>query len=309
MSTSNAEALRDKRAESLARRPTLAVAGEAGAQERKYEGRRKHAAAAVIAIDRIIPDADQPRQEFPAEEHGQLVASMKSVGQITPIQVRWSEGAGHYVVIAGERRWRAAREAGLEHLNCVVVDGELTPDKLVEVQLMENACRADLKPVEQGRAYRKLMEARGLTQRDLADMLRISHASIAQTVALLDLAPAIQESVDAGEIGATAAYEIAKVADPDAQARLADDVKAGRLKRDELRERVASGRPKAAAKGGGAGKGRGPKLPTARTVRLDSGHKVTVEHRKGVDPTGLAGALRAALAKVEAEIAGDQAAA
>jgi ParB family chromosome partitioning protein len=294
-----AEAMQEKRAESLSRRPSPVVAGQVGSQEKKFDGRRKHAAACEIAVDRIIPDPHQPRQEFDPEALAQLAASMKSVGQITPIQVRWSDDEGSYVIIAGERRWRAARIAGVDSLKCVAIEGELTPDQLVEMQLMENACRKDLTFAEQGRAFKILMEARRLTQRELAEMLRIDQANIAHAVALLSLPEEIMAAVEARQIVPSTAYEISKAADPETQLEIARDVMENGSSRATVRERVARARPE---------KGRGGKVRskpvTSRVFKSENGYRVEVERKKGIEPAGLVEALAQALEQAKAELPG-----
>jgi ParB family transcriptional regulator, chromosome partitioning protein len=296
----HAEVMQEKRAESLSRRPVLAVAA-VGSQERKYEGRRKHAAACEIAVDRIIADPNQPRQEFEPEALAQLATSMKSVGQITPIQVRWSDADECYVIIAGERRWRAAKDAGLPLLKCVAIEGEMTPDKLVEMQLMENACRKDLTFAEQGRAFKTLMETRHLTQRDLAEMLRIDQANIAHAVALLTLPDEIMAAVEAKKIVPSTAYEISKAADPEVQLEIARDVVENGSSRAVVRDRVAKAKPK---KPGGI-KATGKAKPvTLRSFKTPMGIRITAERGKGMDPLALVEALRDAANQAEAELSG-----
>src|SRR4051812_28313956 len=129
------------------------------------EGLARDKSAARISVDRITADPDQPRRDFDPEELERLAESMRTRGQLQPIRVRWDEGQGRYVVIMGERRWRAARMAGLAELACVVQEGELDPDDRLAVQLVENALRSDLKPIEQAHAYRALMEAKGWSTR------------------------------------------------------------------------------------------------------------------------------------------------
>ena len=125
------------------------------------------------------------------------------------------------MVVIGERRWRAARLAGLESIACVVVAGEPTPEELLEDQLVENCVREDLKPVEQAEAYRALMVSRSLTQVQLAERLHIGQGTVAKAWRVLALPGPIQASVDAGEIGPDAAYQLTRIADPDEQAKLA----------------------------------------------------------------------------------------
>ena len=106
---------------------------------RRSEGWKRLEAAAVIRLDRIVADPNQPRMEFDPESLARLATSLRERGQLQPIRVRWDDTASRYVVVVGERRWRAAQLAGLESLACVVVAGEPTAEDLLEDQLVENA--------------------------------------------------------------------------------------------------------------------------------------------------------------------------
>jgi ParB family chromosome partitioning protein len=201
--------------------------------------------------------------------------------------------------------------AGLDALDCIVVEGDMSPDELLEDQLVENAIREDLKPVEQARSYRALMEARGMTHRDLAERLNIAHTTVTRALGLLDLPEVVQAQVDDQKLSPSTAYVIAaNLDDPEEQVEVAARVVSEGLSRGEATEvirQVAERKPKAAttkAKGRGAR----PKLPTTRTIKAEGGLKVTVEGRKGFDPVALEAALRDALAKVIAENAQGEAA-
>ncbi|HMB04050.1 MAG TPA: ParB/RepB/Spo0J family partition protein [Isosphaeraceae bacterium] len=272
-----------------------------------FDGRKQLREACVIRLDRIIPDPDQPRKEFDPEALARLAESLRTRGQLQPIRVRWEQGMGVYVVVVGERRWRAARLAGMETVSCVVVGGAPTAAEVLEDQLVENALREDLKPVEQARAFRTLMDGLGLTQQQLAAKLQISQTTVSQSLSLLDLAAPVQASVESGELAPSAAYQIAKVTDPRAQHDLAERVVNEGLNRSEATEavRCAMGRP-AKAKGGGASKA---KKITARTLRTAPGPRVTVEFGRGLDDALIVAALRDALGQAEARLdAGGQAA-
>jgi ParB family chromosome partitioning protein len=307
-----AEAMRDKRAESLGRTPrAFDPAGSPGSDERKFDGRRKHTNAYRIALDKIERDENQPRTEFDAEALERLASSMKARGQLQPCRVRWEEGKGAYVIVVGERRWRAARMAGLESLDCIVVEGDMTPDDLLEDQLVENAIREDLKPVEQARSFRALMDARGLTHRDLALRLNIAHTTVTRALGLLDLPEVVQAQVDAEVIKPTTAYAIAAgLDDPEEQIAVAARVVAEGLNREETVEvvRQASERKPARA-GGPKSKGRGATvakakpLPTERKLGIGK-FKVTVSiaGKKGFDEATLAEVLKEALEQVTAKI-------
>jgi ParB family chromosome partitioning protein len=212
--------------------------GNPSSLSRRSQGYRRLESAAVIALDRIVADPNQPRTEFDPESMERLAASLRERGQLQPIRVRWDDAADRYVVVVGERRWRAARRAGLESLACVVVTGEPAAEDILEDQLVENALRDDLKPVEQARAYQSLMKSRNLSTRELAQRLRIAAGSVTKALALLNLPAEIQEDVDAGKIAAGTAYELSKVEDAGQLVTLAEEAKAGRLKRDDLTGRT-----------------------------------------------------------------------
>ena len=288
----NDEAKRNRLASMTDNRPEGLVTGPA--QPSQYQGRTQLREACSIRVDRIVPDPNQPRTEFDQEALDRLAASLRERGQLQPIRVRWDELSGLYVVVIGERRWRAARLAGIESLTCVVIAGEPTADELLEDQLVENALREDLKPVEQAKAYRALMVSRGLTQVQLAERLHIGQGTVAKALALLALPGPIQASVDAGAIGPDAAYQLTKVEDPAEQAELARGAAAGWLKRDELKERTRTPR-----KSRGGGKVR---KVTSRVFRTSAGPRITVEHKRGLDGAMALAALREAVRALEVEL-------
>jgi len=278
------------RVESMTRSaPTLP---HTGGSSREYEGRTRDAAAATIRLDRIIPDPDQPRTEFDAEALALLAESIRVRGQLQPIRVRWNPGADRYVVVVGERRYRAALLAGLESVACVVAASSATPEDILEDQLVENALRVDLRPVEQARAYRALMERRGLTREALATRLHVSPGSVSKALALLSLPERIRDRVEAGSIPPDTAYELSLVSDPAQRDALADRVAAGLARRDDVK---AARRP--------AGKGRGGRTAkvTARTFRTAAGPRVSVEWARGLTPDALVAALEEAAAAARNE--------
>jgi ParB family chromosome partitioning protein len=249
----------------------------------------------MIRLDRIGPDPRQPRKEFDEESLARLADSLRSRGQLQPIRVRWDDGADLYIVVVGERRYRAAILAGMEAIACVVVSGNPTPEDLLEDQLVENALREDLKPIEQAKAYQALLAARSLSQRQLAERLQIGHASIARALALLELPSTIQEAVDEGKIAPNTAYELTKVDDRAEQATLAQDAAEGRLKRDEVQKLTRSPR-----KGRGASKAKARKV-TSRVVRT-SAARVTIELRKGEGLEAILASAEEAVEQLRAEL-------
>jgi len=208
-----------------------------GAPDR-WRGVERSRDMALIPVAKIDRDPNQPRQEFDDEELARLAESLRIRGQLQPIRVRWDESRGTYVILAGERRWRAARMAGLDKLSCVIHEGDPTDEETLAMQLVENALRADLKPVEQARAYRRLMDAKGYSTRELAAELHIAQTSVVRTLTLLELPADVQARVEGGELAATVAAELTKLPDPAIQAEIAQAVVAEGLTRTEVTELV-----------------------------------------------------------------------
>jgi len=260
-----------------------------------------------IAIDRIDRDPAQPREEFDSDGLERLAQSLRQRGLLQPIRVRWDAGQERYVIICGERRWRAAKLAGLESLACVIVEGDLTHQERLAIQLVENALREDLKPIEQARAYKALMEVQGWSVRQLAAELSIHHGQVVRAMSLLDLPEVIQEQVGQGTLAPATAYEISKVGDEQLQEELAARVVQQGLSRDETIEEVRAAASQRLGKGKGRGPARGRKKPvTVRTFRA-AGCKVTVENRRGVDTQMAIAALRETLAQLESQFQGEAA--
>jgi ParB family chromosome partitioning protein len=266
----------------------------------RWQGVIKSKNAVEVPLDKIVPDPDQPREEFEPESLERLAESLESRGQLQPIRVRWDEAQNRYVLICGERRWRAARLAGLATMSCVVSEGPIDSGELLALQLIENCLREDLRPIEQAKAFKTLMDKHGWSGNQAAKSLGIAQPTVVRALALLELPEPVQEQVEQGTLPAATAYEIGKVDNAAIQQELAERVVSEGLSRTEAMEavRVAAKRaPSSLGKGRGAG--RGKKVPTSRTFKA-AGCKVTVEHRKGVDDEVLAAALREILDQVEA---------
>lgn len=252
--------------------------------------------AAEIPVAKIIPDPDQPREEFDETGLERLAESLRTRGQLQPIRVRWDEAGEVYILVCGERRWRAAALAGLPTLSCVIHDGPVEPGELLALQLIENCVREDLKPVEQARAFRTLMERNGWSGNQLAKALGIPQPSVVRALALLELPAPVQEKVEQGALAPATAYEISKMADSAHQQALAELVVESGLTRSETIEAVRRSNPRGGAKGGGARS----KRPTVRVIRT-SAAKVTVEFRKAASEAEILAALREAVARLEAQ--------
>jgi len=155
----------------------------------------------TLRLSEIEPRADQPRKEFSAEALTQLADSIAAHGVLQPILVRpGTVGEGYYEIIAGERRWRAAKMAGLTEVTAIVMDS----DELhaAEIALIENDQRADLNPVEEAFGYRRLMDDFGLTQEQVASQVGKSRPAIANALRLLDLPAGALTLLRSGEITA-----------------------------------------------------------------------------------------------------------
>jgi ParB family chromosome partitioning protein len=278
----------------------------------RWAGVERLAGAQRIAIDRVERDPTQPREDFDGEEAkaalAELAESIRARGILQPIRVRWSEERGMYVVIAGERRLRAAQAAGQVDVPCVIHDGTLSEADLLLDQLAENLIRLDLQPVEQARAFRRLMDANGWSARRLADELHIDHDKVNRAVRLLRLPEDLQAQVESGTVPVSAAAEVAKVGDEATQRAIIGKLAAGTMTRDEAVEEVRQVAPRVAG-GKAKGKGKGRKV-TTRTIRTAIGVKVTLERAKGLDADAIRAALAEVLARLDAEGEGrgDQAA-
>ena len=146
-------------------------------------------AVQTLPISKVEPRRDQPRQDFDPEALAALADSIREYGMIQPITVRPLD-RGYYQIIAGERRWRAAREAGLEEVPVRIVEAD---DRLaMELALVENLQREDLNPMEEAAGYRKLMDDYALTQEEVARRVRKSRPAVANALRLLGLGEGVR---------------------------------------------------------------------------------------------------------------------
>ena len=136
-----------------------------------------------IKIIEIEPNKDQPRKNFPAESIEELAKSIEKYGVIQPIIV--AKRDGYYEIIAGERRWRASKKAGLKEIPCIVRENDEKTNK--EIALIENIQREDLNPIDKARGFRKLLDDYGMTQQELADKIGLNRSTVANTLRLLNL--------------------------------------------------------------------------------------------------------------------------
>jgi len=196
-----------------------------------------------VAIDEIKPNARQPRTAMDDETLNELAASIRSVGLLQPVVVRPVEGG--YELVAGERRWRACKLAGLMRIPAII--RETGDDQMLRDALIENLQRVDLNPLDEAAAFRQLVDDFGATHEEIADRVGKSRAAVTNSLRLLQLSPDVQQRIAAGTFTAAHGRAIAALADHAAQARAAARVVAGSLsvrQTEELvRTMVGTGEP------------------------------------------------------------------
>ena len=153
----------------------------------KNIGRRPAKSFGTIPISQVQPDPTQPRTKFDENALKELADSISAKGQLQPIRVRWSESETKWIIIAGERRWRAAQSAGLETIACFFHDGELSESEILEEQIIENIQRRSLQPMEEARAIAALIEMNDWKAKQAAASLGIHPAKVSRSLALLKL--------------------------------------------------------------------------------------------------------------------------
>lgn len=175
----------------------------------------------TLPLRDIEPDKDQPRKAFDADAIAQLAESIAEHGVLQPIAVRPTP-AGGYRIIAGERRWRAARQAGLTEIPVVVLD--VTDEQAMELALIENLQREDLDPIEEASGYQQLMERCNLTQEEAAKRLSRSRSAIANSLRLLNLPAWVLEQVKQGVLSTGHAKAILSLESEELQIKAAQQV-------------------------------------------------------------------------------------
>ena len=167
----------------------------------------------TLKITEVEPNRDQPRKNFNQESLEELAESIKTYGVIQPIVV--SKQEGYYGIVAGERRWRAAKLAGLEEIPAIIRSDDEQTNK--EIALIENIQREDLNPFEKALGIRRLMDKYGLTQEQVSKKLGKSRSSISNTVRILYLAPDVLELVKQGKLTEGHCKALAGIEDADRQ--------------------------------------------------------------------------------------------
>jgi ParB family chromosome partitioning protein len=213
----------------------------------KHDGSANKPSPLEVSVDDISPNPMQPRREFNEDELKDLAASIREQGILQPLVLAPSDGLASpdhpYVLVAGERRLRAARMAGLKNVPCVI--RQATRQQMLEWALIENIQRADLNPVEKAQAYREYMDRFGLTQVDAAQQLGQPRATVANFLRILDLCDELRQMLRDGSLSFGHAKVLAGVTDQERQLSLARKVTASSLSVRQLETMVAE--PPAAA--------------------------------------------------------------
>lgn len=170
-----------------------------------------------LKITEIEPNADQPRKKFDEDKLEELANSIKRYGVIQPIIVMPKDG--YYQIVAGERRWRAAKKAGLSEMPCLV--RTKTEQENREIALIENIQRENLNPIEKARGLRRLLDDYGLSQQQLADKLGMSRSGLTNNVRILNLDPRVIDLVLEHNFSERQCRELMRVQEPDKQYKLA----------------------------------------------------------------------------------------
>lgn len=176
----------------------------------------------LLPIHKVEPNPDQPRQDFDEEELQSLADSISVHGVIQPLTVRELPN-GYYQIIAGERRWRASRMAGLDEVPVRVIEAD--DRKTAELALVENLQREDLNPIEEAKGYKTLIDEFGLTQEEAAKSVGRSRPSITNALRLLSLSPKVLEMVEKNELSAGHARALISITDDKKQLDAATEVR------------------------------------------------------------------------------------
>lgn len=261
-------------------RPTAPVAGKAPPMGDFVRSR----SAGEIELDKVMPDPGQPRKHYDEQALAQLSADIKARGLLQPIRVRWSPEHSKWLIIAGERRYRASRLAGLAKIQCIFIDREMTVSEVKSEQLVENLQRENLTALEEAEAYQGLMKLNEWNATQVATYLNISKGKVSKALALFKLPEDLQQQVQAGTLAASTAYQLAKVKDQGEQRQLAIQTTEEGMTPAETAQAVA----RQAGQGRGASKKR---RTTNEIFRTADQVKVVISSRRYLDEAGVINAL------------------
>lgn len=232
------------------------------------KGRSANRNAVILALDQIIPDPDQPRKVFDPTELRELAESIAEHDLLQPIRVRWADEHEKWIIVAGERRYRAAQLLQHAEIQATIDSTDRTVGEVRVQQLVENIQRSNFRPCEEAKAFAEAMELEGISASELSRRIKKSRSYVSESLLLLQLSEEQQQQVDAGTLPVREAY------------RLARDAKA-----------VDSGKSPTPKKSTSVGKKGKRKRGTEVTYRASNGAKIVVTFGKKADDTEIRDAL------------------
>ena len=241
-------------------------------------------------MERIVGDPEQPRREFEPETLAELGISMKCRGQLQPIRVREDKENDRFVIVAGERRWRAARMMQIPTLDCLVMKRPMTDGERLTLQLVENCIREDLKPIEQAHAFKTLMGREGWTAEQVGKELNLSPQTVGRALALLGLPGPVQELVETGSLPPSTAAELRSIDSPAKQVEVAARIVREGKNRDQALAEIRVHAPKRCAA-----------VEAQFAYEVDGGQVILKGRGLCQDADAKVRALREALAQAEGE--------
>jgi ParB/RepB/Spo0J family partition protein len=207
------------------------------------DGPTRSVGVRIVHIERIEPNPEQPRMVFEQEALDELAASIREHGVLQPILVR-PLGPNTYQIVAGERRWRASKQAGLATIPALIED--IDDDTALEIAIIENLQREDLTPLDEAAMFDRMIHQHGYSIRKLADKLGKDKGYLENRLRLADAPPEIRELVSLRKDSLSHAYELMKVEDPKKRRRLAAQVARGELTLIKLRDKIEGRRSRPA---------------------------------------------------------------
>ena len=195
----------------------------------------------IVPVDHIEPNPEQPRLVFEQDALDELTASIREHGVLQPILVR-PLGPNTYQIVAGERRWRASKQAGLDTIPALIE--EIDDDTALEIAIIENLQREDLSPLDEAAMYDRMVHEHGYSIRKLADKLGKDKGYLENRLRLADAPPEVRELVSLRKDSLSHAYELMKVEDPKKRRKLAEQVARGELTLIKLRDKIEGRRPR-----------------------------------------------------------------
>lgn len=240
----------------------------------------------LIAVEKLLPNPNQPRRDFTPEALEDLAASIRQKGVLQPLIVRPITGTDTYEIVAGERRWRAAQIAQVHSLPAVVRNFNDT--EVLEVAIIENIQRADLNAIEEAAGFRQLMDRFGHTQEKIAEALSKSRSHVANLLRLLNLPLDVQGLIREGKLSAGHARALITTTDPSALARTIIEKGLSVRETEGLARETSTTAPRAKKQGGG---GRSEKDADTLALEADLGANLRMPVSISHEPGGERGTL------------------